>query len=174
MCTFEMRPNTKAWCWALVSTLLITACGGGKDPILGMDNRISLTPSVSATAPLARTPVVTGVAINTRVTATLNKAMSPDSISTNTFTLQCPAGAAIESSVSYDANSRVATLSPAAHLPVSTLCTATITTGAKDTDGIALPLAFVWSFETGSSTDSTPPTVTQQVPAQDAVAMWTW
>lgn len=170
MCTFEMRPNTKAWCLALVSTLLITACGGGKDPILGMDNRISLTPSVSATAPLARTPVVTGVAINTRVTATFNKAMSPDSINTNTFTLQCPAGAAIGSSVSYDANSRVATLSPAANLPVSTLCTATITTGAQDTDGIALPRAFVWSFETGSSTDSTPPTVTQQVPAQDAVA----
>lgn len=108
-----------------------------------MDNRISLAPSVSATAPLARTPEVTGVAINTRVTATFNKAMSPDSINTNTFTLQCPAREAIGSSVSYDANSRVATLSPAANLPVSTLCTATITTGAQDTDGIALPGAFV-------------------------------
>ena len=63
--------------------------------------------------------------------ATFNKAMSPDSINTNTFTLQCPAGEAIGSSVSYDANSRVATLSPAAHLPVSTLCTATITTGTR-------------------------------------------
>lgn len=170
MCTFEMRPNTQLGCLALVSTLLISACGGGKDPILGMDNRISLAPSVSATAPLARTPVITGVASNTRVTATFNKAMRPDSINTNTFTLQCPAGVAVDSSVSYDAISRVAMLTPAANLPVSTLCAATITTGAQDTDGIALPRDFVWSFETGSTTDGTAPSVTQQVPAQDTVA----
>jgi hypothetical protein len=93
----------------LLSTLLITACGGSKDPILGMPAQSALTPSVSATAPLARTPVVTGVAINTRITATFNKAMNPSSLNTNSFGVQCPAGVAINSSVSYDVNSRVAT-----------------------------------------------------------------
>mgnify|MGYP006159761829 CR=1 FL=1 len=99
---FKFCIGTVPWCLALLSTLLITACGGSKDPILGMPAQSALTPSVSATAPLARSPVVTGVAINTRITATFNKAMNPSSLNTNSFGVQCPAGVAINSSVSYN------------------------------------------------------------------------
>ena len=158
------------WLLALTFSLLIAACGGSKDPILGMGQLLTLAPSVSATAPLASNPAVTGVATNTRVTATFNKPMSPTSLNTDTLTLQCPAGVSISSSVGYDEASRVATLTPAANLPAGTRCTATVTTGAQDTHGVALPANFTWAFVTGSSSDITRPTVTQQVPAQDAVA----
>jgi hypothetical protein len=148
--------------------LLITACGGDDEPVLGADP-LQAAPSVSATAPLASNPVATGVAVNTRITATFNKPMSPGSLNTNTFTLQCPAGTNTVSSVDYDALSRVATLTPAAYLPAGARCTATMTTGAQDTNGIALPVDFVWAFDTGSSSDITAPVVSQQLPAQSAL-----
>ena len=73
MRTFHPRLRSLAWLLTLASAL--TACGGGKDPILGTSQGTALAPSVSATAPLARNPAITGVAINTQVTATFSKAM---------------------------------------------------------------------------------------------------
>ena len=161
-----LRANTMTWVLVFSSALLISACGGSKDPILGVSSGTALAPSVSATAPLARNPAVTGVAINTLVTATFNKAMNPSTLNTNTFMLTCPAATAVPASVVYDINSRVATLTPATNLSQNTLCVATITTGAQDTSGTPLLNAFVWSFETGSSIDATAPTVTSFTPAQ--------
>ncbi len=166
--TFSTR--TLPWLLALSSSLLIAACGGSKDPILGMGQLVTLAPSVSATAPLASNPVVTGVAVNTRITATFNKPMSATSLNTDTFNLQCPAGVPTSSSVDYDAPSRVATLSPTANLPAGTRCTVTVTTVAQDTNGVALSANFTWMFETGSSSDITPPVVTHHVPGQGAVS----
>ena len=163
--------SASGWLLALVSSLAITACGGGKDPILGLNGGTALLPSVSATAPLARIPVVTGVATNTLITATFNKAMKASSINSTSFTLACPESTAVNGTVSYDAGSHVATFTPAANLPASTRCVATIGTGAQDTTDIALPSAFVWSFDTGATIDTTIPTVISQVPAQGAVAV---
>ena len=170
MRTFTLCTRTIPWWLALTFSLLMTACGGSKDPILGLSPITSQPPSVSATAPLASNPAVTGVATNTRVTVTFNKPMNPGSLNTDTFTLQCPAGTATSGSVGYDTASRVATLTPSTNLPTGTRCTATVTTGAQDTNGGALPANFTWIFDTGANSDITPPTVTQQVPAQGAVA----
>ncbi len=170
MRTFTLCTRTIPWWLALTFSLLMTACGGSKDPILGLSPITSQPPSVSATAPLASNPAVTGVATNTRVTVTFNKPMNPGSLNTDTFTLQCPAGTATSGSVGYDTASRVATLTPSTNLPTGTRCTATVTTGAQDTNGVALPANFTWMFDTGANSDITPPTVTQQVPAQGTVA----
>ena len=170
MRTFTHCTRTIPWWLVLTFSLLMTACGGSKDPILGLSPITSQPPSVSATAPLASNPAVTGVATNTRVTVTFNKPMNPGSLNTDTFTLQCPAGTATSGSVGYDTASRVATLTPSTNLPTGTRCTATVTTGAQDTNGVALPANFTWMFDTGANSDITPPTVTQQVPAQGAVA----
>ena len=166
----NFRANPVAWFLALVATFILAACGGGQTPILGVGGAAGIAPRVSATAPATLNPVVTGVAINTRVTATFTKAMNPATLTTSTFTLACPVGSPVTGSVSYDASSRVATFVPSANLPVATLCVVTITTGAQDTGGIALQSAFVWSFVTGSAVDATAPTVISQVPAQDAIA----
>jgi hypothetical protein len=83
-----------------VLALFITACGGQLGPILGKDQGIALTPSVTATAPLARNPAVTGVTINTRITATFYKSMNPGGLNASSFTLACPSSTHISGSVS--------------------------------------------------------------------------
>lgn len=146
------------WLSALLMTAVVAGCGGGgKDPILGGSVTAVLGPMVTATTPLARTPMVTGVAVNSKVTATFSKEMAPATITDSTFTLACPAASAVTGTVSYAESSRIATFSPAANLPVDTTCVATVTTGAKDLAGNPLATNFIWSFKTGLTSDTTAP-----------------
>jgi hypothetical protein len=167
---YESNSRFLTWIMVLLLSALAAGCGGGgKDPILGIGGIAALSPTVTATAPLATTPIVTGVAINSKITATFSKDMAEATIiSPSTFTLACPDGTAINGTVTYVAASRVATFSPTAPLPVGTTCTATISTGAQDTAGVALANAFVWQFTTGATADTTRPTVTLTVPADTA------
>jgi hypothetical protein len=163
------------WFMALLLSSVIAGCGGGsesgdvdrgsemRDPILG-NPVATIIPTVTATAPLATTPIVTGVAVNSNVVATFSKDMNPTTISTSSFTLACPSGSAIAGAVSYVEASRVATFNPTNNLPANTICTATITTGAQDIAGVALASNFIWSFRTSSSPDTTRPRVTITVP----------
>src|SRR5439155_1499656 len=57
-----------------------------------------------------------------------------------------------------------ATFAPAGNLTPLTTYTATISTGARDLAGNALPGDFVWSFTTGVIPDTTAPTVSDTVP----------
>lgn len=147
---------------------LIAGCGGGLDPILGTPS-FGAAPTVTATSPVAATPVVSGVAVNARVSATFSKPMSAATLTPTSFTLACPAGTPVAAAVSYDAATRVATLTPSVVLPPSTLCVATVTTAAQDTTGIALTSNFVWSFMTAALADTSRPTVILTLPAAGAV-----
>lgn len=159
---FESYSSVMPWLMALVLSVL-AACGGGgggREPVLGVgSNATANGPNVINTNPLARTPMVTGVATNTKVTAYFDKDMDAATLTTTTFTLACPAGTAIGGGVVYLPSSRVAVFTPNAALPISTTCTATITTGAKDATGVALASAFVWQFQTGLVADVTAPLV---------------
>src|SRR5207249_3274133 len=61
-----------------------------------------------------------------------------------------------------------ATFNPLSVLAPSTTYTATITTGSRDLAGNALANAFVWSFTTGATPDTTAPIVSFTVPANAA------
>ena len=150
----------------------VAGCGGGSlDPILGTPG-IGTVPTVTVTSPAATTPIVTGVATNSRVFATFSKAMAAATITAPaTFTLACPAGTPVTAIVTYDAATRVATLTPGAALPASTTCVATITTAAQDTFGLALAANFVWSFTTGGGADLIAPTVSTVSPAAGATGV---
>ncbi len=167
---FESVTKPLMWSMALLLATFVAGCGdGGSDPILGGGGvTAALVPTVTATVPLAATPIVTGVAINSKITATFTKDMAPATLSTSTFVLACPAGTTVDGTVAYVAASRVATFSPAAPLPAGTICTATITTGAQDAAGVALANAFIWRFTTGATADTTRPAVTLTVPADGA------
>ena len=156
---------------AALSTLL-AACHGGMDPILGAPS-VGMAPSVTATSPAASTPAVTGVATTGDVSATFSKPMLASTLTATSFTLACPAATPVTAAVTYDAPSMTATLTPAAAMPADTLCTATITTAATDSTGIALAANFAWTFMTAASADVTRPTVTLTVPADAAVAVAT-
>ena len=159
------------WIPALLA-ILVAGCGGGLDPILGgpgVGIAPVVAPTVTATSPLVSSPVVTGVAVNSLVTATFSKPMAPTTLTPTSFTLACPAGTPVAAAVTYNATTRMATLTPAVALPPSTLCVATVTTAAQDTTGIALASNFVWSFVTAPLGDTTRPTVVLTVPAAGAL-----
>lgn len=167
---FERYSKFLTWFMALLLSALVAGCGGGgsdgKAPILGSGGIGALTPpTVTAVTPLAN---ATGVAINTKtITAAFSKPMNPATLTPASFTLACPAGTPVVGVVTYAAAGNVATLTlPAApNLPPSTVCTATVTTGATDTTGIPLASNFVWTFTTGVTSDTTRPSVTLTVPA---------
>ena len=122
----------------------------------------AIRPTVIATIP---TNTATGVAINSKLAATFSKAMNPATITNTTFTLQ-QGITTVTGTVSYVGV--IATFAPATNLATGTLYTATITTGATDVSGNALLSDFVWSFTTGTSTDTNRPTVIATVPTNTA------
>jgi len=106
-----------------------------------------------------------GVCPSTVVTATFSEAMNPATINTTTFTLTGPGTTPVAGVVTFAAST--ATFTPSSPLALSTVYTATITTGAKDVFGNALASDFVWSFTT-SSTPCAPPTVISVAPPNGA------
>lgn len=150
------------WFTAFFLSVLAAGCGGsGQAPILGAGPDVAtLLPTVTSAAPL---PDAVGVSVNTKVlTAVFSKAMDPNSLTSASFTLNCPAGTQVTGDVDYVAASNSATLTlPAGiDLPPFTRCTATVTTAAKDTMGIPLATSFAWIFVTGGGVDTTAPRVT--------------
>jgi len=131
--------------------------------------------TADATAPtvVSNFPVAgaTGVPVNERITATFSESMKPSTIGPTTFLVDCPTGTPVAGTVAYAVNGNVATFTPAGPLPASTVCRATVTTGATDLAGNALAAPFVWTFTTGVAPDTVPPTVTGTNPADLAVGV---
>ena len=163
---FERHSGFVPWLMALLLSALAAGCGGGGgSAILGGGETGGIAPQVTVVAPL---PNATGVPTNTKViTAAFTKAMDSATLTSTTFTLACPAGTAVTGTVTYVTASSVATLTlpGSTTLPSNTVCTATVTTGAKDTAGIALASNFAWTFTTGVTPDTTAPTVTGTIQA---------
>lgn len=156
----------RPWLTVLLLSAMAVGCGGGsggRDPILGSDGGAELAvPKVTLTVPPAG---ATGVAIDTKITATFNKDMAPATITGTTFTLAGPGTTAVPGLVTYDVAARTATFNPTTptdNLLPNTKYTATVTTGAKDTAGVALASNFAWAFTTLANTVS--PTVTSVNP----------
>jgi len=108
---------------------------------------IPTPPTVTSVTPVNG---AVGVATNTTVTAVFSKAMDPATITTATFLLQ-RSGVGVTASVTYNATTRTATLTPSAALANSTTYTATVkggATGGKDSSGLAMSADFVWTFQT--------------------------
>ena len=158
--------SVRGWTAALVA-LLLAACGSGMDPILGAPG-VGTQPTVSSTSPAASSPAVTGVATSSDVSATFSQPMTAATVTAG-FSLACPA--AVTATVSYDAPSQTATLTPASALPAGATCQATIAATATDTSGIALLAPFTWTFVTATSADVTRPTVIATLPANAASAV---
>ncbi len=113
----------------------------------------------------------TAVPINDRPTAIFSKAMDPATVTTATFTVTGPGTMPVAGTVNYAAAGTTAAFTPASNLPAGTVLTATVTTGAKDLAGNALASDFVWTFTTGSATDSSAPTVIATSPADQATCV---
>jgi hypothetical protein len=105
-------------------------------------------PEIVTTSPAN---AATNVPINQAVSATFSEAMDPLTITTSTFGLTGPGGAAVIGTVTYDAVNFIATFTPAASLAGNSAYIATIT-GATDLAGNPLGTAGApnpWGFTTG-------------------------
>ena len=122
-------------------------------------------PTLSLTIPANG---ASGVAINKKITAVFSEALDPLTITTTTFTLK-QGSTVVTGTVSY-ANG-MATFAPVGNLITNTTYTGTISTGAKDLAGNALGSAYVWSFQTGLSTDTNAPIVVVTNPTNTATAV---
>src|SRR5207249_3229494 len=122
-------------------------------------------PTVSATVPAN---AATGVAISAKIATAFSEAMDPLTVSTTTFTLK-QGTTAVAGTVSYSGLTAIFT--PAGNLAPLTTYTATVNTGARDLAGNALAADFSWSFTTGATPDTNPPTVSATVPPNAAPAV---
>ncbi len=125
-------------------------------------------PTVSANSPASG---ATGVSTVILVTATFSEALDPSTIGSSTFELRIGSGAPLAAAVTYNATTRVATLTPAVALDPSTTYTAIVRGGAteprvKDLAGNALAVNRTWSFTTVAA-----PTVTSTSPAAGAAGI---
>ncbi len=94
--------------------------------------------------------------IDAAVNATFDKAMDSSTLNPSTFTLTGPGATVVVGKVSYDVPDQIVTFTPTSALAASTTFTATISCGALDLSGNALP-ALVWTFNTGSTTTGLAP-----------------
>jgi hypothetical protein len=113
-------------------------------------------PTVTSTSP---SDLQTNVVLNKTVAATFSKSMDPLTITTADVTVTGPGNAPVMGTVSYDAQSEIATFTPSSDLASNTSYTATIIGGAngvKDLAGNPLANNKVWSFTTGTQVAQAP------------------
>lgn len=133
-----------------------------EDYIWSFSTGMNLLPLVIATDPTANE---TGVFLNKIITATFNTPMDNLTLNSSTFILK-QGTTPISGSVSYAGVE--ATFVPSAPLLSNTVYTATITTGAKNTTGVAIAANYVWNFTTGIIVA---PLVTATVPVNNAAGV---
>ncbi len=147
------------WLGGLMLTALMAGCSGG-----GSSSSSSTAPTVLETAPANE---ATNVAINSTVTAKFSEEMDESTINTTdtanftNFTVIAANDYEVRGAVQYDAESKTAIFTPDAGeaLARDTIYTATVTTAVKSATGVALADDYVWTFTSGSTSDSTNPTV---------------
>ncbi len=121
----------------------------------------------------ARTPAAgaTGVDVDSGVSADFDRPLDQSTVTDSTATLTGPGGA-VPASVSYDPGNNRITIQPSGALSTSTTYTASLTTGIKAVDGVALGSDVTWTFTTAPCPcslfpgDPTPPLT--GLPVQDA------
>ncbi|MFZ4790785.1 MAG: DUF4082 domain-containing protein [Candidatus Competibacteraceae bacterium] len=110
----------------------------------------TILPTVTSTSPANS---ATGISQSAPITATFSEALDVATVSGSTFELQNASNGLVSAIVTYNAETKTATLTSSSSLAVSTTYTATIKGGAtdpriKDLVGNALAANFVWSFTT--------------------------
>ncbi len=144
--------------------LLLVVLAAGCKKVTEEAGLKGVCPTVTLTNPLDKS---VGVSLNTRVQATFNEAMDPNTINTNTFTLK-QGNTEIPGLVTY--SDTIATFTPATSLLANTIYTATLSTGAKDLARNSMVNDYVWSFTTGNP-DLTPPKVLATDPADASIGV---
>jgi hypothetical protein len=115
------------------------------DAVVKLPGEPARTPQVSSTLPLAN---ATGVAPGATVRATFAVDIDPATLNSSTFTLRDDADNLVPATVSYDEDTRVASLTPNDPLDAGTSYLARLATTIRSDDGTAMGSPYAWSFAT--------------------------
>ncbi len=158
---YSMRRTWRAT--LLLSALLVAACGGGEDPILG--GQIAVTaPTVTNSSPndaATSVPVTISVA-----TVNFSEPMAP--VNGANFTITCAAPCVSPTgTVTLDAAHEMGsfTFTGETTLAPATLYTATVSGATSLATGVALKAPFIWTFTTAAIPGLIRPSVAQTIPA---------
>jgi YVTN family beta-propeller protein len=124
-------------------------------------------PDLTAPVVSGRSPAIgaSGIAATSPVTVVFSEALNASTVNTTTLQLKNPGGNVVTSTVTFNAATLTATLTPSAALTPGVVYTMTVrggATGVKDLAGNALATDETWSFTTAP--DNTVPGVTITAP----------
>src|SRR6185503_15912059 len=181
MNTFESHSRFPSWVIVLLLSALAAGCGGGGGGATPGEAAVIAAnipgappgatipgfscvaaagptiPTVTMTDPTRGNEIVTtgtsGVAGGGKsITATFSLAMDAATINATTFTVTPVGGAAlVPASVTYNASTKVATLTTSSALQINTSYTAIVTQGVVSAAGTAAACSFVWNFRTAGT-----------------------
>jgi hypothetical protein len=150
--------NKNPWLTAAL-LLTLTACGGATSDTAAPDDTATpsdtaapddtaapadtVAPTVSSTTPL---DLATSVARDSAITATFNEDMFATTVDASSFTLDKSGN--INGTVTFEANTNVATFNPSRELDINAIYTATLGTAITDLSGNPLVTDYNWSFTT--------------------------
>jgi hypothetical protein len=134
-------PRRSLFLPALIAIALTSGCDGDAP----LDQIVAGPPAVSATSPEnGAIEVVTSSVIS----AEFQQPIDPSTLTTATFTVECPTGTSVAGAINYDSPNRRAVFTPAAELPGDVVCAARVTADIKDWRGIPLSSGVLWTFAT--------------------------
>lgn len=137
--------------------ILLTACGGSGEGDFG--------PKVVETTPKDQAK---NVPVQGEINAVFSYPMDPPTVTNDTFYLTPgPVAGRVPGKVVYQ--NKTATFTPSIPLERGIKYSGNLTTGIKDLDGVPLGSSFVWTFETESGADTTPPTIKTRTPSAEAI-----
>jgi hypothetical protein len=99
-----------------------------------------------------------GVPKNIIVTVTFDEAMDPDTINDTTFTVET-GSTAQPGSVAYLPDHNMAIWTPTFDFYSNTVYTGRLSTDIRDASGNRLQSEYTWTFQTGETSDGSPPTI---------------
>ena len=156
---------------ALAATVLGAGCGGGGggDGNAGATGGAEAAPAVTYVTPSNN---AAGVGTNSPVTVSFSKPMNRESLATAITLVDAQTGAALPlQGLSYDAENKIATVTPLQPLQADGRVRATVSTAAKDAGGNAMDADYAWTFGTAAGTDTTAPEVSSHSPADGAAGV---
>jgi outer membrane protein assembly factor BamB len=128
---------------ALAGTQMLTT--GGKAYCISGGEPQNIVPHVLSISPSQNH---LNVPVNTNITARFDVDMMPSSINESTFVVNAWSTGLHQGTITYNSQTRLATLDPSENFDEGEIVTVVLTTGIKSSVGTPMESSYVWSFTT--------------------------
>jgi len=128
---------------ALAGTQMLTT--GGKAYCISGGVPQNIVPHVTSISPPQNE---LNVPVNTNITARFDVDMMPSSINESTFVVNAWSTGLHQGTITYNSQTKVATLDPSENFDEGEIVTVALTTGIKSSVGTPMESSYVWSFTT--------------------------